>query len=301
MKIGFIGLGLMGRAMARHLIRGGHEVTVYNRTAGPAQELAKAGATVAQNAEEACRGEVILTMLADDTALREVMIDSGIIARLPKNIVHVCMATISVPMARELTSLHTAHGSAYVSAPCFGRPEAAVAGKLAIVAAGPSWAVARVRPLFDLMGPKVFIFGEEAALANVAKISANFYIASTIETLGEAFALVRKHGIAPDAYFDFISSTFECYLNRSYGSIIAQEKYSPAGFRLQLGLKDVTLALATAEEVNVALPTASLIRDQMLSAMAKNYGDLDWAVIAAVTAENAGLPTSAQRRAGLDR
>lgn len=290
MKIGFIGLGLMGRAMARHLIRGGHDVTVYNRTIGPAQELAKEGATAARNAEEACRGEVVFTMLADDAALKDVMIESGIVARLPKDTIHVCMATISVPMARELAKVHAAHGSAYVSAPCFGRPEAAVAAKLAIVAAGPQWAVTRVRPLFDLLGHKVFVFGEEPSLANVVKISGNFYIASTIETLGEAFALVRKHGVSPGAYFDFISNTFECYLNRSYGSIIAEEKYSPAGFRLALGLKDVKLALATAEEVNVALPTASLIRDQMLSAMAKDYGDRDWGVIAAVIAENAGLP-----------
>jgi len=291
MKVGFIGLGMMGRAMAQHLIRGGHDVTVYNRTVGPAQELAKEGAAIAHNAEEACHGEVVFSMLADDAALQEVMIESGIIARLSENVVHVCMATISVPMARELTRLHAAHGSAYVSAPCFGRPEAAVAARLAIVAAGPQRAVARVRPLFDLMGHKFFVFGEEAALANVVKISGNFYVAATIETLGEAFALVRKHGIAPDAYFDFISSTFECYLNTSYGSIIAHEKYLPAGFRLPLGLKDVNLALATGEAVNVALPTASLIRDQILSALAKNYGNMDWAVIADVIAQNAGLPT----------
>jgi 3-hydroxyisobutyrate dehydrogenase-like beta-hydroxyacid dehydrogenase len=290
MKIGFIGLGAMGRAIAQHLIRGGHDVTVFNRTTGPAQELAKHGATVVANAEEACRGEVVFSMLADDAALREVMIESGVIARLPERIIHVCMATISVPLARELASLHAAHGSAYVSAPCFGRPEAAVAGKLAIVAAGPEWAVGRVRPLFDLMGRKLFVFGEDPSRANVVKISANFYIAATIEVLAEAFALVRKHGIAPDAYFDFISGTFECYLNRSYGSIIAEENFSPAGFRLALGLKDVNLALATGEEVNVALPTASLIRNQMLTAMAKNYGDMDWAVIAAVVADNAGLP-----------
>ncbi len=289
MKIGFIGLGLMGRAMAAHLVRGGHDVTVYNRTSGPAEELAKQGAAIARTAEEACGGDVVLSMLADDEALLEVMIGSGIVARLPKHAIHVCMATISVPMARELAGLHAAHGSAYVSAPCFGRPEAAAVAKLAFVAAGPHRAIAHVRPLLELMGRKVFVFGEEAALANVVKISANFYIASTIETLGEAFALVRKHGIAPDAYFDFITGVFECYLNRSYGSIIAQEKYSPAGFRLALGLKDVNLALATAEAVNVPLPTASLIRDQMLSAMAKNYGDLDWGAIAAVIAENAGL------------
>jgi len=288
-KIGFIGLGHMGQGIARNILKAGHEVTVYNRSRGPAEQLAGDGARLAASADEACRGDVVVSMLADDAALDQVLIESGVIARLPASAIHICMATISIAMARRLAELHVRHGSAYVSAPCFGRPAAAAAAQLTIVAAGPAQAMARVRPLLNALGPNIFEFGGDAYLANVVKLSGNFFIASVIETMGEAFALTRKHGISPDAYFEFFRSIFDCRPVRAYGEIITQGKYEPAGFRLLLGLKDLNLVLAAGGEVNVALPVASLVRDHMLSGIARGCGEMDWSVIAELSAQDAGL------------
>jgi 3-hydroxyisobutyrate dehydrogenase-like beta-hydroxyacid dehydrogenase len=233
----------------------------------------------------------VLSILADDNAVEQAVLRDGMfLEALSPDAIHVSMATISVAMAQRLVEAHRQAGKRYVSATVFGRPDAAAAGKLFIVAGGPADDLARCQPVFDILGQRTFPMGKDPVAANVVKISGNFLIASVIESLGEAFALIRKYGLDPDQYLEFLTGTlFTAPVYKTYGGIIAGEKYEPAGFRLPLGLKDVRLALAAGEGAQTPLPTASLIRDHFLTAMARGYQDLDWSALALVIAENAAL------------
>jgi 3-hydroxyisobutyrate dehydrogenase-like beta-hydroxyacid dehydrogenase len=278
--------------MARNLINAGHSLTVYNRTQSRARELQPLGAKVANDPDEAARdAEALITMLADDHALEETVFDPGAaIQSLPAGSVHVSMSTISVALSRRLAAAHREKEQRYVAAPVFGRPEAAAAAKLFIVAAGEPRQIERCQPLFDAMGQKTFVAGEDPAAANLIKITGNFMISTVLESLGEAFALIRKHGVSPETFLEVLTGTiFSAPVYRTYGGLIAAEKYEPAGFKLPLGLKDNRLALAAAEEVSVPMPIASLVRDQFLAAISQGMGEMDWAAIARVSARNAGL------------
>ena len=291
MDIGFIGLGGMGSAMALNLIRAGHHVTVYNRTPSKADALAAAGARVAKSVGEACRGEAVLTMLADDEATTEtVFSEGGVVTSLPKKAVHVSTSTISVALSDRLTDAHASAGQAFVAAPVFGRPEAAASAKLFVIAAGEEEAIRRVQPLFDVMGQKTFLIGEKPSQANVVKLSGNFLLGSMIESLGEAFALSRKAGIDPHRYLEILTGTlFSAPVYKTYGALIADEKYEPAGFKMKLGLKDMRLALAAAEAFAAPMPVASLVHDHFLAGVAQGQGDADWSGLAGLIARNAGL------------
>jgi 3-hydroxyisobutyrate dehydrogenase-like beta-hydroxyacid dehydrogenase len=276
--------------MARNLLRGGHEVVVYNRTRARAEELAKEGAQVAEHPAEIA-AEVAITMVADDSALEQIALgQQGLVTGLPKGGVHVSMSTISAALSKRLAEVHQGRGQTMVSAPVFGRPEAAEAAKLFIVAAGPQEAIERCRPLFDVMGQRTFVVGDEPVMANVTKLSGNFMIASVIECLGEAFALGRKYGLEAEKMLEvFTNSLFAAPVYKTYGTMIAQQKWEPAGFRLRLGLKDVRLALAAADGAAVPMPVASFIHDSFLSAVARGMGEQDWAALAKLAAERAGL------------
>ncbi len=287
MNIGFIGLGAMGRPMARNLIKAGHELTAYNRTRSRAEELAREGAKVSDS--PAIAADIVISMLSDDHAVEEVVFGS-LIGSLPRGSIHLSMSTISVALSKQMAEAHKEKGQHYVSAPVFGRPEAAQAAKLFIVAAGASDAVHRCQPLFDAVGQKTFVISDDAKAANVIKLSGNFLIASTLECFGEAFALARKHGIAPQQYLEVLTGTlFSAPYQKSYGALIAAGKYEPAGFRLPLGLKDVRLALAAADSAGVPMPVASVLHDQYLAALARGWENLDWSAIARLAAENSGL------------
>ena len=290
MRVAFLGLGSMGRAMARNLLKAGHEVVAYNRTRARAEELAKEGAHLAEH-PAGIAAEVAITMVADDAALEQIVLgQQGLLAGLAKGGIHVSMSTISAALSRRLAEMHQERGQTMVSAPVFGLPEAAEAAKLFIVAAGPQQAIERCRPLFDVMGQRTFVVGDEPVMANVTKLSGNFMIASVIECLGEAFALGRKYGLEADKMLDvFTNSLFAAPVYKTYGAIIAQQKWEPAGFRLRLGLKDVRLALAAADAEAVPMPVASFIHDSFLSAVARGMGEQDWAALAKMAAERAGL------------
>jgi len=291
MKIGFIGLGSMGRGMARNLLKAGHEVTVYNRTRARADEFAREGAKVAASPAETASAEVIITMLADDRALEDVLLGQGdLLARLRPEQIHVSMSTISVELSRNLIEAHGRHGTGFVSAPVFGRPEAAEAAKLFIVAAGPKPLLARCEPLFSAMGQKTFVLGEDPSAANVLKLSGNFLIVATLECLGEAFAFIRKYGIDPQQYLDILSNSFfSAPFQKNYGGIIAQQKYEPPGFALRLGAKDVRLILAAADAAGVPMPVASVLHDRFLTGISRGLGEKDWSALAELAAESAGL------------
>ena len=292
MKVGFIGLGGMGRAMAQNLISAGHELTVYNRTHARAEALREQGARVAESPRDAAaEAEVVFTMLADDRALESVVFgDQGVIDGLAKGAIHVSSSTISVDLSARLAAAHHAAGQGYVAAPVFGRPDAAAAKQLWIVVAGWPGDVTVVAPLFAAMSRGVTKLGSEAPAANTVKLAGNFLIASMIEALGEAFTLARKSGIDPKLFLEVFSAVMgKTQLFERYAGLVADEAYQPAGFKMYLGLKDVKLALAAGESAEVPLPLASLLRDQLLSGVARGMGDLDWAALAELAAERAGL------------
>jgi 3-hydroxyisobutyrate dehydrogenase-like beta-hydroxyacid dehydrogenase len=289
MDIGFIGLGEMGSAMAGNALKAGHTVRVWNRSAGRTKALAEQGASIVDTPEQAFSGEAVFSMLADDAALRSVLIDGGLLKQAPKGLVHVNMATISAAFSAELTALHAQHGVAYVAAPVLGRPDVAAAGKLNILAAGASDAIDRVQPVFDAIGQKTWRVGDTPQHANVLKLAANFMLASAIETFGEAAALVSGHDIDAHAFLDIITSTlFPGPVYQGYGKMIAERRYEPALFKARLGLKDVRLAMAAAEAVDTPLPIASLLRDNLIDAVAHGGGDKDFAVLGEVAARRAG-------------
>lgn len=290
MNIGFIGLGQMGLPMARNLLKAGHSVTVYNRTRSRAEELRPDGARIAETTAEACNAEVVVSMLADDLAIEAVIFAENLPAQLPANGVHVCMSTISVAMARKLADAHGQAGKGYLSAPVFGRPEAAAAAKLFVVASGLTKLIERCRPVFDAIGQRTFVFGEDPAAANVVKLAGNFMIGAVMETLGEAFALLRKSGVDPSQFLEFATnSLFSALVYKTYGEIIAKEKFQPAGFKVPLGLKDARLVLAAADGVAAPMPIANIVRDHLMSSLARGRKDWDWSSLAYVVAENAGL------------
>src|SRR5216110_3503020 len=292
MKVGFIGLGNMGLPIARHVLQAGHTVVVYNRTRSRADALKPLRPTIADSPAAAARGvDELVTMVADDPALEDVMLGpQSALASLPRGAIHVSMSTISPGLSRRLAERHRAAGHTYVAAPVFGRPEAAEAGKLWIVAAGPAAAIERCRPLFDAMGQGTVAAGEDPARANVIKLAGNFLIVAAIEALGEAFALGRKYGIAPADLLDIVNGRlFRSPIYENYGKLIADQRYEPAGFKLKYGLKDVRLALAAADDVAAPLPLASLVRDRYLSAVARGWQEIDWSGLSLVPAADAGL------------
>ena len=295
MDIGLIGLGNMGAGIAKALLRAGHGLTVYNRSRSKAEALRGNGAVVAESVAEACRTGLVLTMLADDSAVESVVYGAGgILASLTSGGAHISLSTISVALSDRLTAEHTRAGQQFVSAPVFGRPDAAEAGRLAIVAAGPRSMVERCKPLFEAMGPKLLVIGERPSLANVVKLTGNFLIATVLESLGEALAFSRKSGVDAVMLLDFLTSTlFNAPVYKTYAQLILDGNHDDVGFALPLAFKDVRLVLQAAEGQTVPMPVASVLHDRFLTAMARGLQDKDWSVIARVAAEDAGLRSNA--------
>jgi len=291
MKIGFLGLGQMGSGMARNLAAAGHEVSVWNRSKDKADALTGPGLHSAATPADATTGtQAVFTMLADDHAVDAVVFgENGLASALAPQAIHISSSTISVELARRLAAEHTKRSQNYLSAPVFGRPEAAEAGKLLVIAAGPAQSIDRARPLFDAIGRATFIAGLEPWNANLVKLCGNLTIISVIETLGETMAALKKAGVQPAVLMDALNELYASPVYKNYGGMIVRNHFEPAGFALKLGLKDVRLVLKAADECGAPLPIASLIHDQLLAAMAEGKGDHDWASLAQIAARNAGV------------
>jgi 3-hydroxyisobutyrate dehydrogenase-like beta-hydroxyacid dehydrogenase len=292
MKIAFLGLGNMGAHMARNLHRAGHTVTVWNRTHAKTEALQSEGIAAAHTVTDAATGaDIAVTMLSDDHAVSAaVLAPDGIADTLTHGAMHVSMSTISVALSQQLAHEHHQRGQHYVSAPVFGRPEAAASAKLFVAAAGHPSDIERCQPIFDAIGQRTFVIGPKPEMANVVKLAGNFLITSVIESLAEAIALTRKHGVDPHEFVDFLTNTlFSAPVYKTYGGLIADSRYEPAGFKLRLGLKDVRLMQAAADSAEVPMPVLSVIHDNAVSAIARGMEDLDWSSLARLAAENAGL------------
>jgi 3-hydroxyisobutyrate dehydrogenase-like beta-hydroxyacid dehydrogenase len=290
MKIGFVGLGRMGSAMAANLIKAGHDVTVFNRSPGKSGSLVKLGAHEADSVAGVCGGDAVITMLADDDAAADIVLgNAGLTANLPKGSIHLSMSSISVALSKRLAKAHAQAGQRYVAAPVFGRPDMAAAAKLFIVAAGDPATIDVCQPLFRAIGQRTFPMGTEPSAANLVKLSGNFLIASAIEALGEAVALIGKAGIDRRAYVELLtSSIFDVPAYKTYGGLIAQGKFEPAAFAAPLGYKDIRLALAAAESLGVPMPLGSLLHDRFLRLIAQGGNHLDWSALGGLAAQDAG-------------
>jgi 3-hydroxyisobutyrate dehydrogenase-like beta-hydroxyacid dehydrogenase len=283
----------MGMGMARNLLRAGYDVAVYNRSREKADALASERARVASSAAVASRGaDVVLTMVSDDAALEEIVFGAdGIASGMGEDCIHVSHSTISTALARRLTAEHAARRQGYLSVPVFGRPDAADSKNLLVVAAGPGKHIERCRPLFSAIGRQTFVVGTEPWQANVTKLCGNFMIAAAIESLAEAYATLRKAGVEPELFLEIMNALLASPVIAGYGQIMAREQFEPAGFALKLGLKDLRLALAAAQECGAPMPVASLVHDRLLAALAQGQGELDWSSLSQVVARNAGLRT----------
>lgn len=289
MKIGFIGLGQMGRGMAVRLLELGHQLTVWNRTPAPATSLAAHGASVAKEPASALDADVVITMLADDAALDAVWVAPALMRQLPAGAVHLNMASVSLAMGERLARLHHECSARYVAAPVFGRPQAAASGALDIIAAGPREALSRCEPVFAALGRQWFDLGEAPAHANAVKIARNFLLGAIVESLGEAFALMQKCGVDRSRFLEIITTTsMNAPAYKNYGRLMIEAPES-ATFTLKLGLKDVEVALEAARDKNMDLPLAALMREHHLEAIARGYGDKDWAALGNYIAERAGV------------
>jgi 3-hydroxyisobutyrate dehydrogenase-like beta-hydroxyacid dehydrogenase len=290
MKVGFIGLGAMGSAMASNLVAAGHHVSVWNRSEAAGEKLASLGAKAMSTPDRAAQGDVLHSMLADDRAVREVFLDSGLLDAMDPGTVHVNHATISVALARQLAEEHAKRGLGYVAAPVFGRPDVAAAGKLNMVVAGARNAVEKARPLLDVMAARLWPMGEEPERANVVKLAGNFMLVTAIESLSEASVLTRAYGVSATDFIELMTSTlFASPVYQGYGKAIAEERFTPPGFSLPLGLKDVALAQDAAQAQRVPLPLAGVLRDSLLEALADGAEGMDLAALARVSARRANL------------
>jgi 3-hydroxyisobutyrate dehydrogenase-like beta-hydroxyacid dehydrogenase len=276
--------------MAANLLKAGHDVTVYNRTRTKVEALVAQGAKAAASVSAACSGDAVITMLANDDAVERVVFSDGsIIGSLLAAAIHISSSTISVALSERLEAAHAKAGQRFVAAPVFGRPDVAAAGQLFVVAAGAPDAVNAAAPLFDAIGKETFVVSETPKAANLVKLSGNFLLASVIESLGEAMALIRKAGIDRRHYLDILTSTlFDVPVYKTYGGLIADGRFEPAGFAAPLGHKDIRLTLAAAEDLRVPLPLASLLHDRFLTLLAHGGDTLDWSAIGRLAAKDAG-------------
>lgn len=290
--IAFIGLGNMGQGMARRLLDAGFKLNLYNRTVEKAAALVDAGAERCETPADAVASDgVVMTMLADDRALEQVVYgEAGILSRIDVGGIHVSLSTISPLTAQAMAAAHAEQGATYLAAPVFGRPDAAAAGKLWVVTSGPDTAKSRVRPLLGTFSQGIFDFGDDIGAANTVKLAGNFLIVAAVEAMGEAFAMAEKRGVDRGRLSELFSATlFDCPIYRNYGRMIAERQHTPAAFALSLGLKDVRLVLDAARDAEAPMPLASLLHDRLLAMHAQGQGGIDWSGLALAASKDAGL------------
>lgn len=290
MDIGFLGLGTMGAPIARNLAAAGHQVKVWNRTPGRAASVVDSGGSEVRDVTEALSPHVVMSMLADDHAFEENVLAQTALAAAPKGGIHVNLATVSPTLTRRATSVLAERGVQYVSAPVFGRADVADAGALTVLVAGDPDAIAKIDSLLDVIGRRTWNVGEEPAQAIVFKILGNYLIANAIQAMSEVTTLAEKLGGAPETLVDIMNdSLFPGGVYGGYGAMITARNYEPVGFSVELGLKDVRLALSEAREHKVPLAFGSQLEELFVDALAHGQGAMDWSSVAEATRRRAGM------------
>ena len=288
-RVGVVGLGHMGHAFAVNLVSDGHQVLVYDRD--PKRAAVVAGARAAAQLADLAICDVVLTSLPDDDALAAVALGpEGLAGVLAPGAVHISTSTVSPAISRRVAEEHARRRQDYISAPVLGSPDFARERKLFVLAAGPSVALEKVRPLLERVGQRLFVIGEDAALANLVKLAANVLTATTLECMGEVLALLRKGGVDRHLAYDVLTnSLFDSRVHKTYGGKIVDERYSPPGMAAPLAIKDLRLALAEAERTAVPRPAASLVHDRLVGMVARGWAELDWSALGLLAAVDAGL------------
>ena len=293
--VGFVGLGHMGTAMASNLAAAGHRVVAYVRHPDQMDKLVAHGLKPTTKITNLFDCDIVISMLPDDTAVRDVVLGrkdlglDGLASGLKRGAIHLSMSTISTSTASDLAREHARHWQGYVAAPVFGNPDAAKARQLFIVAAGAPADIERCQPLFDSLGQKTFVIGTDPGQANLVKLLGNMMTATTLEMLGEVVAVALKHGLDPKPFLDIMTSTmFGGRAHKIYGDKIVSQSYA-AGFVLPLVLKDVRLALAEAESAGAPMPSVNVVRDRLITGIARGYANLDWSALGLIAAQEAGL------------
>ncbi len=292
MKVGVIGLGSMGAAIAANLIKAGHELVVYNRTKARAEPLVEAGARLAEKPSEAASGDAVITMLSNDAAVEEVVFDTanGILTRGGKGTIHLSMSTISPVLVKRMAEAYGSRDLSFVSAPVLGRPDVAARGELVVMVAGEAETIKKCKPVFDAISSKVHILGNSPPQANVAKVAANYMISAMLQTFGEAFALTEKAGVDRSTFYEMVAyDFFKSPVYQKYGKIIVDRNFQTGAFSVAMQAKDTRLASDCARDSECPMPFLSVLQDTFLSALARGKGDLDPCAITQVIAENAGL------------
>ena len=294
-RIGFVGLGRMGAAMASNLAAAGYPIVGFVRRREQVDMLAGLGIQAVTEMEPILERDIVISMLPDDAAVRGVVFgdkNPGLAAGLARGAIHLSMSTISPHCAGDLSAEHARRGQGYVAAPVLGNPDAARARQLFILAAGAAADIDRCRLLFDCLGQRMFALGSDPATANFVKLAANAMAGATAEILGEVMALARKRGIDPAQLLAILTQTmFGGRAHSLYGEKIAGQYYSVGGFVMPLGLKDIRLALAEADDAAVPMPTLDVVRDRLIAGIAHGYAELDWSALGLVAANAAGLET----------
>jgi 3-hydroxyisobutyrate dehydrogenase-like beta-hydroxyacid dehydrogenase len=290
-RVGVVGLGHMGRAFAANLVEDGHRVSVYDRDKERIAALLPTGVKGAERLADLADCDVVLTSLPDDDALSAVALGpAGLAGILAPDAVHISTSTVSPPVSRRVADEHAAHAQDCVAAPVLGNPDFARERKLFVLAAGSPSAMQKVRPLLERLGQRVFVIGEEPALANLVKLAANVLTATTLECMGEVLALLRKGGVDGHRAFDVLTnSLFDSRVHKTYGAKIVDQRYSPPGLAVPLAIKDLRLALAEAERAAVPMPAASLVHDRLVGMAARGWSELDWSALGLLAAVDAGL------------
>lgn len=290
-RVGVIGLGNMGNALAVNLVQDGYEVLVFDSDRERATALESAGAVAATGLSDLAACDVVVTSLPNDDALGAVALGAaGLIAVLAAGAVHVSTSTVSPSISRRVAEEHARHGQDFVAAPVLGNPDFARTRKLFVLAGGPKSALEKVRPLLERIGQRLFVIGEDPGAANLMKLASNVLTATTLECMGEVLALLRKGGVDQHLAFNVLTnSMFDSRVHQTYGGKIVEERFGPPNFPAPLAMKDVRLALAEAERLAVPMPAASLTHDQLVAMMARGWADLDWSALGLLAAVEAGL------------
>lgn len=290
-SVGVVGLGHMGHAFATNLVEDGYQVLVYDRDPKQVAALQTAGARGATRLSDLGKCDVVLTSLPDDDALAAVALSpDGLASILAANAVHVSTSTVSPGLSSRLAVEHASRGQEYVSCPVLGNPDFAKTRKLFLLAGGPPSALAKVSPLLERLGQRLFVIANDAASANLFKLAANVLTATTLQCMGEVLALLRKAGIDSQLAFDVLTgSLFDSRVHKNYGAKIVEGRYSPPGMAVPLAVKDLRLALAEAERTAVPMPAASLVHDRLVAMAARGWSNLDWSALGLLASVEAGL------------
>jgi 3-hydroxyisobutyrate dehydrogenase-like beta-hydroxyacid dehydrogenase len=290
-RVGVIGLGNMGHALAANLVEDGYQVLVFDRERERATAMQSTGAVAAAGLSDLAACDVVVTSLPNDDALSAVALGpEGLIAVLAPGAVHVSTSTVSPSISRRVAEEHARRGQDYVAAPVLGNPDFARTRKLFVLAGGPRPALEKVRPLLERLGQRLFVIGEDPGAASLMKLASNVLTATTLECMGEVLALLRKGGVDRHLAFDVLTnSMFDSRVHKTYGGKIVEERFGRPNFPAPLAMKDVRLALAEAERLAVPMPAAGLVHDHLVAMMARGWADLDWSALGLLAAVDAGL------------